>query len=269
MLLLERLSPCLEQVDSSSGALGTAVHNAIGELVPIISDADVDTKTRERWLERLWAAHEADRMPYIESLTEHWGELCASKDVASGWADRLTETTRRALSPDPSLHGFFHGTTACLSALYRSERYEEIVDLLDCDAIWAYKRWAVKALVAMGKKADAVRYAEACRGPWTQNDDVDAVCEEILLSSGLVDEAYRRYGVRANRCGTYLATFRATVRTYPDKPARRGPGGPGGGCARQGGQVVRGRQGRRALRGGAGPRKQRPVRPEDAHPGRT
>jgi len=42
VLLLERLSPALEQVDSSSGALGTAVNNAISELVPIISGAKVE-----------------------------------------------------------------------------------------------------------------------------------------------------------------------------------------------------------------------------------
>ena len=36
--LLERLSPALEHVDSSSGAIGTAVNNAIAELVPIIAE---------------------------------------------------------------------------------------------------------------------------------------------------------------------------------------------------------------------------------------
>ena len=66
VMLLERLSPALEQVDSSSGAIGTAVNNAIRELVPIISNAPADSKTRDEWLERLWAAHEADEMPYIE-----------------------------------------------------------------------------------------------------------------------------------------------------------------------------------------------------------
>jgi len=70
-----------------------------------------------------------------------------------------------------------------------------------------------------GKKAEAVRYAESCRGPWTYDEEVDAMCEEILLSSGLVDEAYSRYGLRANRRGTYLATFRAVAKKYPHKGA--------------------------------------------------
>ena len=130
------------------------------------------------------------------------------------------DVTRMALSPDRDLRGFFHGTSACLSALYRAERYGEILDILRVETIWPYKRWAVKALAAMGKGAQAIRYAEACRGPWTNDAEVDAMCEEILLSSGMVEEAYQRYGLRANRSGTYLATFRAVARRYPHKPAR-------------------------------------------------
>lgn len=216
---LERLSPALEQVDSSSGAIGTAVNKAIAELVPIIASARPDTRTREAWLERLFEAHAADEIPYIELLADHWGELCASKEVASMWADRLLDITRMALSPDKNLRGHFHGTSGCLSALYRAERYTEIVGLLEGDTIWPYKWWAVKALAAMGKKAEAIRYAEACRGPWTHDGEVDALCEEILLSSGLVEEAYERYGVHSTRRGTYLATFRAVAKKYPDKAA--------------------------------------------------
>ena len=46
--LLERVSPALEHVDSSSGAIGTAVNHAIEELVAIIArapaDASIDTR---------------------------------------------------------------------------------------------------------------------------------------------------------------------------------------------------------------------------------
>lgn len=215
---IERISPALEHVDGSSGAIGTAVSNALAELVPIIAGAPADARTRDAWLERLWDAHEADRIPYIERLGDHWGELCASKDLASRWADRLVGITRMALSPDPNLRGHFHGTSACLSALFTAGRYQEIVELVAADRIiWPYKRWAVKALAAMGKKAEAIQYAESCRSPWASDGDIDALCEEILLSSGLGDEAYRRYGVRAHRGGTYLATFRAAAKKYPHK----------------------------------------------------
>jgi hypothetical protein len=215
---LERVSPAIERIDGSSGAIGTAVGNAIAELVPLIAGAPTDAATRDAWLERLWEAHAADEIPYIERLADDWGELCGSKEVAAAWAERLLDGTRQALGPDPSQRGFYHGTSACLGALYRAERYQEIVELVAGDRIiWPYKRWAVKALAAMGKKAEAIRYAEACRGPWTSEIDVDALCEGILLSSGLVDDAYQRYGLRANRGGTYLATFRAVAKKYPDR----------------------------------------------------
>ncbi len=217
--LFERLSPALEHVDGSSGAIGTAVNSAIAELVPLVAIAPADARTREAWLERCWKAHAADQMPYIEALADYWGDLCASKEVASVWADRLLGATRMALRSDRRRRGYFHGTTACLSALYRSERYAEIVELLESEAIWPYKRWAVKALAAMGRTSEAVEYAESCRGPWTPDSDVDALCEEILISSGRVEQAYERYGARPHRAGTYLATFREVARRYPHKAA--------------------------------------------------
>ena len=77
--LVERLSPALERVDSSSGAMGTAVNNSLGALVPVVAHAPADPEVRQAWLERLWAAHEADEMPYIELLTDCWEELSLQK----------------------------------------------------------------------------------------------------------------------------------------------------------------------------------------------
>ncbi len=217
VLLIERLSPALEQVDSSSGAIGTAVNHALDDLVPIIARAQTDAKTRASWLERLWEAHAADAIPYIERLADHWGELCGSPEVASEWADRLLDLTRKVLSPDGNVRNYFHGTSACLAALYHAGRYSEILEVLQDEHLWSYRLWAVKATAAMGKTAEAIRLAEASRGPWTSDAEVDALCEEMLLSSGLVDEAYTRYGLRTDTGGTYLATFRAVAKKYPHK----------------------------------------------------
>lgn len=215
---IERISPAVAHVDSSSGAIGSAVNHALAELAPLIAAAEVDAKTRAAWLDRLFDALQEDRMPYIEALGDHWGDLCASREVAAEWAEKLLSRTRTELTPDPALWGHFHGISACLSALYRAERYPDILELLAGDRIiWSYKRWAVKALAAMGKPTEAIQYAESCRGPWTHEGDLDALCEQILLSTGQVEEAYSRYGVRCPRGGTYLATFRAVARTYPHK----------------------------------------------------
>jgi hypothetical protein len=221
VVFLERVSPALAHVDGSSGAMGSAVNWAIGELAPIIGHAPADAKTRNGWLERLYEAHRADQTPWIESLADHWGQLCGSKEVASQWADRLMPETRIALNPDRSGRTFFHGTSACLSALYRAERFDELIDLLRVDSIWPYKRWAVKALVDAGKKAEAIRYAESCRSARHNERAIDLICEEILLSSGMAEEAYARYGLRANQGHmTNLATFRAIVKKYPHKAAK-------------------------------------------------
>src|SRR3972149_3728474 len=101
VLFLEKVSPALEQVDSSSGAIGTAVNHAIEACARIIAVAPGDDKTRDSWLDRLWEAHQNDQIPYIECLGEHWGELCASRDRASTWADRLIGAVALARGPGP------------------------------------------------------------------------------------------------------------------------------------------------------------------------
>ena len=95
----------------------------------------------------------------------------------------------------------------------------ELLALLDKAPFkwWHDRRWGVKALSAMGKKAEAIRYAEESRGLNDPGWQIAQACEEILLSSGLLDEAYRRYAIEANQGTTNLATFRAIAKKYPHK----------------------------------------------------
>jgi hypothetical protein len=221
VLFLEKIASAIEQVDSSSGAIGSMVNRAIEILVPIIAKAQVDQPVRDRWLDRLWEAIQNDRMPYIEYLGDYWGELCVTPDTASRWADEFLPVIEHMWSPQSSGHGHFSGLAPCFSALYTAGRYQDLLTLLDKApfTMWWNRRWGVKALVALGKKSEAIRYAEDNKG---LNDPVTAIartCEEILLSSGLSDEAYNRYALDANQGTTYLATFRAVVKKYPDKPA--------------------------------------------------
>ena len=222
VLLLERLSPALEHVDGSSGAIGTAVNHAIEALVPIITGAPADDGLRESWLERLWQAVEEDDMPYIELLTDYWGQLCASPERASRWADRFIGAVRLAWSPNPEERGYFKGTTACLSALFAAGCYNELVRLLELAPYktWIYRQWGVKALVALGRRAEALRYAEDSRGLNDSPVPIAQAGEEILLASGMVEEAYNRYAIMANQKTTYLATFRAIAKKYPHKEPR-------------------------------------------------
>jgi hypothetical protein len=218
----EKISPALEQVDSSSGSIGSAVNRAIETLVPIIAKADVDARVRHRWLERLWDAVEDDGMTYIETLGDHWGELCATTEISSAWADRFLPLVELAWSPKESGHGYCKATSACLSALLAAGRHDELLSLLTKARInwWHDRRWGVKALAAMGRKAEAIRYAEDTHGINDPRWQIAQACEAILLSSGMFDEAYDRYAIDANQGTTNLATFRVIAKKYPHKPAQ-------------------------------------------------
>lgn len=220
VLFLKKISPALQNVDSSSGAIGSAVNRAIDALAPLIAKSPAELPTRRKWLEQLYQAHADDVISYIERLGDHWGELCASPELAAEWADALAGTVDTMWSRYPMEHGFFHGTSMCLSALLAAGRHERLLALLDkCPyRFWSYHQWGVKALIAGGRKTEALRYAEALRGLNEPVGLIAQTCEAILLSSGLADEAYARYAFDANQAGTYLATFRGICRKYPDKP---------------------------------------------------
>jgi hypothetical protein len=223
ILFLQKLSPALQNIDGSSGAIGTAVNRAIETLVPLIAKAPADPGLRRKWLEKLYQAHADDQIPYIEVMGDYWGELCATSDIAREWADRLAETVEHVWRRSKEEYGFFHGTSMCLSALLASGQHERLLALIDLypRKFWAYRQWGVRALVSLGRKAEAIRYAEETRGLNEPSSRIAEVCEGILLASGMAEEAYVRYAFEANQAGTYLATFRAICKKYPGHPASR------------------------------------------------
>ena len=224
VLFLEKVSPALAHVDSSSGAIGSAVNNAVDALAQIIAAATADDSLRDRWLDRLWQAVEDDDIPYIEILPEYWGELCATPERASKWADSFAEGVRMAWDKtSPSTFVHFKGTFACFSALLKAGRNKEVLSLLDRSTYkwWDYRKWGVKALAAMGRKAEAIRYAEDKLEINDSQYEIARTCEEIFLSSGMADEAYARYAIIANRGTTNLATFRAIAKKISPEDSQR------------------------------------------------
>ncbi|MCU7941841.1 MAG: hypothetical protein KZQ87_04105 [Candidatus Thiodiazotropha sp. (ex Cardiolucina cf. quadrata)] len=216
--LMEKIWPALEHVDSSSGALGSAVNKTLGDMIPIVVNAPADEKTRSNWLDRLWQAMMDDGVDYLSPVGDRWGEVCGSTELAGSWADELVPTLRSCWS-DIKPGNYFHGATACLSCLLVTGRYEELLDLLELPRYpsWHYRRYGVEALLAMGKKAEAVQYAETSRGLNQPDTVINQACEEILISSGLYDEAYRRYGLSAAVGNSYIARFRSVAKRYPTK----------------------------------------------------
>lgn len=76
--------------------------------------------------------------------------------------------------------------SSCFS-LRSAGRYEELLALLD-EAPYSmrrYREWGVKALAAIGRKAEAIRYAEASR---SLNDNPDRDRTHLLKHLGCRQE---------------------------------------------------------------------------------
>lgn len=221
VLFLERLSPALNQIDSSSGALGNASYAAVKELVPIISNAPVDTVTRKKWLDRLFEAIQEDDPPYIEHLGDHWGELCATPELASAWADQLLPTQRSVLRERKhGTYAFFSGTTLCYSALFKAGRHDELLELLAMDPrpIWQYLVWGARVLAQRGQVDDAIAYVRERAGSTTSLETIAHFAEETLLKAGRRAEAFDKFALLANQANSNLSTFRALAKKYPELP---------------------------------------------------
>lgn len=216
--LIEKLVPAIQDIDSSSGSLGTATNRALDTLVDIIAAAPAPADTRPAWLDRLWQAYLDDGYGYLDPLPDRWGALCASPELAGKWADDLAPTLRHAWTERSRMRG----GTAALSCLLAAGRPAEVVALLELlpYRFWPYQRYAVQALVELGRPEDALRYAETQTSP-DDRPHVAAACERILRDLGRSDEAYARFGRDAHRASTHLATFRALAKAYPAIPRAR------------------------------------------------
>ncbi len=224
VLLLEKLSPSVCGVDSSSGALGSTTAGVVARMLPLIASASVPRGVREKWLDRLFAAIHDDDPPYIESLDEHWGALCASPALAAQWADQLQPTVQQLMAVrGQGSHAYSRSTTLCYSALFHAGRFDEldVVLALDPQPYWRNQQWAAKALAARGDVDGAVKLMEGLRSRYAPDIAISAVAEQLLLDADRVDEAYARYGVLATSGNTHIATYRAISKRYPGVAASR------------------------------------------------
>ena len=182
VLFLEKLSPALNQIDSSSGALGNATYSAVQELVPIISSAPADAAVRMKWVDRLFDAIQDDDPPYIEHLGDLWGDLRATPELAAAWADRLVPTQRSVLlERKRGTDAFFSGSTLCYSALFKAGRHDELR-----------------------------------AGSTTSLETIARFAEAELLKAGRRAEAFDQYALLANQGNSNLSTFRALAKKYPE-----------------------------------------------------
>ena len=218
VLLLEKLSPAVSSIDSSSGALGNATAGVVEKMVPLIIAAPVPRSLREEWLERLLQAIQEDDPPYIESLGEHWGALCADPALAAHWADQLLPLMQHVMADRrKGTYAYAKSGTLCYSALFHAGRLDDLLAVLALDPkpYWHDQQWAAKALAARGDVDAGVNLMEELRSRYAPDMALSAVAEQLLLDAGRVDEAYTRYAIHATSANTNIATYRALAKRYP------------------------------------------------------
>ena len=223
--LMERLWPAFQHIDTSSGALGNAIHKALEELIPLLIAAPAGKDTRAKWLERLFEAVQEDGVDYLDPVAERWGEIARDPDLVNHYADMLMGRMREAWA-DRQRYNHVVGSKICLSCLLEAGRYEELRGLLALRPFrfWPDNRFEADALLRQGLWQEALAYAEASRsktGGAFSDHAIDCYCEDILIRQGRSDEAYGRYGLASALGTTNLATYRALARKYPERDPRQ------------------------------------------------
>ena len=221
VVLMERLWPAFQDIDTSSGALGTAVNATLEEIISILIAAPATPKVRAAWLERLYNAVQEDGVQYLYPAEQRWGEIAVYPELMNAYADLLLPLLRRVWCTEPADH-YVHitGHTICLSCLLEAGRYEELLDLLTNarNRFWSDQRFGAEALARQGHYDAALAFGDACRRASIQSYDhrqIDRFCEGVLLQAGRGAEAYRRYGPHVGGGSTYVAIYRDTLRRYP------------------------------------------------------
>jgi hypothetical protein len=223
--LMERIWPAFQDIDTSSGALGTAVSRTLDELIPILIAAPADHAITSTWLERLFEAVQNDGVQYLAPVEDRWGEIARYPDLINDYADRLLWVVRRAWANHKGFE-YVSGTAICLSCLLEAGRYAELQELLATrrSKFWSWHRFGAEALVRQGLWEAAIAFAESVRdtanSPY-EDRSIDRFCEDLLIRHGRSNEAYRRYGLVAAGGTTNLATFRALTKRYPDRDRRQ------------------------------------------------
>ena len=170
-------------------------------------------------LKKLWEAYQNDGVDFLHEIGSRWGELCKVDEIANKWADDLKPLLEKTWSKESRGIGYTRSETPCLSCLLASKRYVEVFSLIDKAPFiwWHYRQYGVEALLKMGKTQEALEYAKKSAGTNDAPSIIDEMCEKILIESGQIEQAYKEYGLTANRANTNLATFNKIYKKYSHK----------------------------------------------------
>ena len=151
--LAQRIWPAFEHIDTSSGALGSAVNRTLEDLLPILIEAPADEKTRAKWLEQLREAILDDGVDYLAPIADRFGEIAAFPALMNDHADRDLDLIRAAWS-DHARYAHVTTATLTLSCLLEAGRHDELLDLLALKRtrIWFYEKFGAEALLRQGRE---------------------------------------------------------------------------------------------------------------------
>lgn len=222
--LAERIWPAFEHIDTSSGALGTAVARTLEDLAPILIEAPADETTRAAWAERLRTAILDDGVDYLAPLADRFGEIARVPAVINDHADRDLDLIAAAWA-DHTRFSHVPTGTLTMSCLLEAGRHHELLALVDSakTRLWFYEKFAVEALVRQGREAEALARAAALLEGEHAPPGYHAIarfCETLLIRRGKADEAYARYGLPMTSGSTWLAIWRDLVKRYPGRDPR-------------------------------------------------
>ena len=160
--LAKPIWPAFEHIDTSSGALGSAVHRTLEDLVPILISAPADEHTRAHWLERLREAVVDDGVDYLAPVSDRFGEIAAFPALINLHADRDLDLIRNAWA-DHARFTHIATATLTLSCLLEAGRHEELLALLAVKKtrLWFDEKFAAEALLRQGREDAALARAAA------------------------------------------------------------------------------------------------------------
>ncbi len=221
VLLIECIVPAIEQIDGSSGMIGSATRKAVEDTAAIVAAAADEPGRHEKRLERIYAAYQDDGYGYLDGIGDLWGNFCGSVDHARSWAEKTLASYRSIRAHNAT--GYIREIDMCLSAQFFAGQYDAVIELVETETLrmWHHERWKVLALAALDRPLDAIAYAESLRDQRYHYSAIDETCEHILRSIGEEERAYNEYALTQSVSGTYLAHYTALCKRYPNVDKRR------------------------------------------------
>jgi hypothetical protein len=222
VLFIEKCWRAIEHIDSSSGAIGTAVNNALIEMVQIIHDAPLAIQERQKLTERIWESWQEEGYGYYDELSKRWVEICVKPEILIYWADNFLPIVKNVFSSDTP-GSYFKGSEPCLSCLFETGRYDELIEIIQSDPkpMFHYRKYFIKVIAARGDIEKALSMIDESLYDSYSSIEAANLGEDILLNAGRTEEAYKRYGLMMPFQSTGLATLSAIRKKYPEISPQR------------------------------------------------